>query len=71
MEQSTYNTFTSQEGRIEGVDTVVHAVGSIANDHLYRSLKVKFEEIYAVGDCVTPREVMHAIYEGSKVGREL
>lgn len=67
----TYNTFTSQEGRIEGVDTVVHAVGSIANDQLYRSLKEKIKEIYAVGDCVTPREVMHAIYEGSKVGREL
>ncbi len=67
----TYNTFTSQEGRIEGVDTVVHAVGGIVNDRLYRSLKVKFEETYAVGDCVTPREVMHAIYEGSKVGREL
>ena len=67
----TYNTFTSQEVRIEGVDTVVHAVGSIANDQLYNSLKVKFKEIYAVGDCVAPREVMHAIYEGSKVGREL
>lgn len=67
----TYNTFTSQEGRIEGVDTVVHAVGSIANDQLYRALKGKFKEVYAVGDCVTPREVMHAIYEGSKVGREL
>lgn len=67
----TYNTFTSQGGRIEGVDTVVHAVGSIANNQLYRLLRVKFEEIYAVGDCVTPRQVMHAMYEGSKVGREL
>ncbi len=67
----TYNTFTFQEGRIEGVDTVVHAVGGIANDQLYRELKVKFKEIYAVGDCVAPREVMHAMYEGSKVGREL
>lgn len=67
----TYNTLTSQEGRIEGVDTVVHAVGGIANNQLYKSLKAKFSEIYAVGDCVTPRQVMYAIYEGSKVGREL
>ena len=67
----TYNTFTSQESSIEGVDTVVHAVGSMANDQLFKSLKAKFSEIYAVGDCVTPRQVMHAMYEGSKVGREL
>jgi len=67
----TYNSFTYQENRIESVDTVVHATGSLANDDLYRLLKGQVKELHAVGDCVAPREVMHSIYEGSKVGREL
>jgi len=53
------------------VDTVVLATGQIANDRLYGLLKGKVAELYAVGDCVAPRDVEAAIYEGQKVGRKL
>jgi NADPH-dependent 2,4-dienoyl-CoA reductase/sulfur reductase-like enzyme len=67
----TYNTLTFQEDSIENIDTVVHAVGAVANNQLLKELKNKAKEIYAVGDCAAPRRIENAIYEGSQVGREL
>ena len=66
-----YNTITDQEREIEGVGTVVFAVGGVAENGLYRSLKGRVKELYAIGDCVAPREVEQAVYEGHKVGRAL
>jgi 2,4-dienoyl-CoA reductase-like NADH-dependent reductase (Old Yellow Enzyme family)/thioredoxin reductase len=58
---------------IEGVDMVVVALGAIANNEL--GDKLNFEsniaEIYTVGDCVIPRKMTEAIYEGSLVGRQI
>jgi len=67
----TYNTFTSKEGKIEDIDTVVHAISAVADNQIYKSLKGKVKELHAIGDCVAPRRIEAAIYEGSKVGREL
>lgn len=67
----TYNTFTSKEGRIEDIDTVVHAMPAVADNQIYKSLEGKVKELYAIGDCVVSRWIETAIYEGSKVGREL
>ena len=67
----TYNTFTFQEDKIEDIDTVVYAIGAMVNNQLYKSLKGKVKELYAIGDCFAPRRIQNAIYEGSKVGREL
>ena len=57
--------------RIEGVDTVVLVMGKRANDGVYFALKGKVGELYRVGDCVAPRKITEAIYEGEIVGREL
>ena len=65
----TLNTFTNTERVVEGVDTIVLAFGGQANNQLYRDLKGQVKELYAVGDCVAPRQVEHAIYEGHRVGR--
>jgi len=67
----TYNTFTFSEGKIDDIDAVVHAMPSVADNQIYKSLKGKVKELHAIGDCVAPRRVASAIYEGSKVGREL
>ncbi len=67
----TYNTFTFQEDKIEDIDTVVYAIGAMVDNQLYKSLKGKVNELYAIGDCFAPRRIQNAIYEGSKVGREL
>ena len=56
---------------IEGVDTVVLAAGAKANDELYLALKGQVENVHRIGDCVAPRKLDHAIYEGYLAGREL
>jgi hypothetical protein len=35
------------------------------------SLKGKVPELYRIGDCVSPRKVDMAIWEGLKIGREI
>ncbi|MBI4608351.1 MAG: FAD-dependent oxidoreductase [Candidatus Rokubacteria bacterium] len=65
------NVYSGQERRIEGVDTIVLAMGSRSTDHLYRALKGKVRRLYAVGDCVAPRGVHHAILEGTRAARAI
>jgi len=67
----TYNTFTHKEDKIEDIDTVVHVMLGVADNQIYKSLKGKVKELYAIGDCIAPRRIENAIFEGSKVGREL
>jgi mycofactocin system FadH/OYE family oxidoreductase 2 len=62
--------FTSNE-TIEGVDTVVWAIGCKANDRLYFALKGKVKELHRVGDCVAPRLIDSAIWEGEVIGRSV
>jgi mycofactocin system FadH/OYE family oxidoreductase 2 len=52
-------------------DALVLAMGQKVDDALYMSLKGKVPELYRVGDCVAPRKVDMAIWEGHRVGREI
>ena len=63
------NALTRSQRRIEGVDTVILAMGSRSTDALYRALKGKVAVIHAIGDCVAPRGVHQAILEGTRVAR--
>ncbi len=63
------NALTRSQRRIEGVDTVVLAMGSRSTDALYRALKGKVPVLHAIGDCVAPRGVHQAILEGTRVAR--
>jgi len=65
------HTPTGKESVIEGVDTIVWATGAGANDDLYFKLKGKVKELYRIGDCVAPRWLDFAIWEGEKIGRSL
>jgi hypothetical protein len=65
------NLYTGREEIIEGVDAVVLATGPKANDDLYFQLKGAVAELHRIGDCVAPRSLDHAIYEGELAGREL
>jgi 2,4-dienoyl-CoA reductase-like NADH-dependent reductase (Old Yellow Enzyme family)/thioredoxin reductase len=56
---------------IEGVDTVVFAAGGQARDGLYRELQGRVGELHAIGDCMQPRDVEAAVYEGHMLGRAL
>ena len=50
--------------RIDGVDSVVAAVGSTAAKGLAGALNGMGVAIYTVGDCVKPRRILEAIREG-------
>jgi mycofactocin system FadH/OYE family oxidoreductase 2 len=65
------NAYTGETRRIEGVDTVVLSMGSRSTDALYRALRGRVLAIHAIGDCVAPRGVHHAILEGTRVGRAI
>jgi 2,4-dienoyl-CoA reductase-like NADH-dependent reductase (Old Yellow Enzyme family)/thioredoxin reductase len=67
----TFNVLTKTERLINGVDTVVVSTGGKADDTLYRSLKGKVKELYAVGHCLSPRRLLDSIFDGARVGRLL
>jgi 2,4-dienoyl-CoA reductase (NADPH2) len=52
-------------------NTVVMATGMESEDQLVESLKGLVSEIYAIGDCVEPRDAMSAIHEGAEIGRNI
>jgi NADPH-dependent 2,4-dienoyl-CoA reductase/sulfur reductase-like enzyme len=65
------NVLTRIERQIEGVDTVVFCTDGRPNDDLYRSLKGKVKELYQVGQCASPRELLDSVHDGAFVGRAL
>jgi mycofactocin system FadH/OYE family oxidoreductase 2 len=68
---TVFNLYTGQQSTIDGVDTVVLATGPKANDALYFELKGTLANLHRIGDCLAPRKIDHAIYEGELAGREL
>ncbi|MFQ5761676.1 MAG: FAD-dependent oxidoreductase [Candidatus Bathyarchaeia archaeon] len=68
---TVYNVYTNKERQIQNVDMVILATGKEVNNKLYRQLKGKVPELYTIGDCVAPRKLDQAIYEGHKVGRTI
>ena len=65
------NLYSEVEERRENVDTVVLVGARLPVDDLYRNLVRDHDRVYRVGDCVAPRSLDHAIYEGFMAGREL
>lgn len=52
---------------IEGADAVVLAIGADPDTGLWDALASDAYEIHRIGDCLAPRGVEHAVYEGHKV----
>ena len=52
-------------------DTVVLASGLSRDNDFYCSLVGKFPEVYDIGDCQEPRNIMGAIWDGYELGRTL
>lgn len=53
------------------IDTVVIARGLKPQRELYERLVEKYPEVYAIGDCVKPRDITSAISEGYHLARRL
>lgn len=54
-------------------DTLILAVGSVSDEKLYQALQEREElyrgELYRLGDCALPRNLLEAVHEGHQVGR--
>ncbi|MDO8490918.1 MAG: FAD-dependent oxidoreductase, partial [Dehalococcoidia bacterium] len=64
---------TTKEGKTQLIeaDTVVIAAGARPRSGLYDALKDKVAEVYRIGDCVKPRDIMEAISEAYDVARSI
>lgn len=54
-----------------GMDTFVVSLGTQPDKTLFEELQGKVSELYAVGDCVEPREAFEAISEGYNVALKI
>ncbi|MBU2499329.1 MAG: FAD-dependent oxidoreductase [Proteobacteria bacterium] len=52
-------------------DTIVYGVGMKAEKRLAGELEGKVPELYTIGDCIRPREILEAVDEGARVGCEV
>jgi hypothetical protein len=68
---AVFNLYTGAHDTLTRVDTVVLATGPVANDKVYFALKGVVANLHRIGDCVAPRKLDHAIYEGYLAGCEL
>lgn len=60
-----------QELEFLAADTVVLAAGAKTENRLLEEIKGAGPEVYAIGDCLRPRNAMDAIYEGAVIGRKI
>jgi mycofactocin system FadH/OYE family oxidoreductase 2 len=66
-----FNVYSNVWNEWGPYDSLVLVMGQQVDDDLYMSLKGKVPELYRIGDCVSPRKVDMAIWEGHKLGREI
>lgn len=63
--------FTNELMLLAGYQTIVLDMGNEVEDSLFHQVKAQIREVYRVGDCVAPRGIGMAIFEGSKTGQML
>jgi 2,4-dienoyl-CoA reductase (NADPH2) len=66
-------TITDKEGKNQTIeaDNILVALPWSANTELHKQVEKKFSEVHSIGDCREPNRIIHAIYDGSRVGRLL
>jgi len=64
-------TAAGEETVIEDVDVVVALGGKVPDEELYFAVRDRLPEVHRVGDCVQPRRIAQAMYQGHKVAREI
>ncbi len=52
-------------------DLVIIAAGRISRQEQWKDLKIKFKNVFFVGDVANPRGILEAVSEGNHVGRNL
>ncbi|MEQ8388920.1 MAG: NAD(P)-binding protein [Alphaproteobacteria bacterium] len=65
-----FNIYSGEKTTIGPVDHFVLSTAQLPADSLYFALKDELANVHRVGDCVAPRRIEHAIYEGFLAGLE-
>ncbi len=65
------NIFNQADSIRENVDTLILVTWRYQENKLYNALKQMGKKVFAIGDCVSPRTIEEAVYEGHKLGREI
>jgi thioredoxin reductase len=65
------HVFTHEKVLFNGYETVILDMGYEAEDLLFKQLKGQVKELYRVGDCVAPRGIGMAVFEGRRAGENL
>ena len=62
---------TTKEGKkqIIEADNILTALPLSPNDELLKAIEGKVPEVYSIGDCREPHRIIHAVHDGSHVGR--
>ncbi|KUO77128.1 MAG: NADH:flavin oxidoreductase [Desulfosporosinus sp. BRH_c37] len=66
-----FNHYNGQERVLNDITAVVLVGHPKPREELYYQIKGMAPEVYRIGDCLAPRKMEHAIYEGFKVGRSI
>ena len=64
-----FDDASGKERRITGVETVVLAMGSVADDGLLKQLEGHGWETHAIGQCRAPGRMLESALDGLRVGR--
>ncbi len=62
-----FNCYSGGERRLEGLDMMVFVTPPVPNDRLVGELEVSGLNVHAIGDCVAPRDIETATFEGHRV----
>ncbi len=65
------NVYSGAEEVRENMAAVVLATGSVPIDELYRELVAEGRRVLRAGDCVAPRDIESAVYEGHIAARSV
>jgi mycofactocin system FadH/OYE family oxidoreductase 2 len=66
-----HDLYTDQSVIYRDYDTIVLDVPQRAEENLFRQLKGRVKELYRIGDCLAPRTIEMAVFEGWKIGGNL
>lgn len=64
------NVLNGEEIAVEA-NLLVMDAGRRQEDHLVKELMGTTVEMHSIGDCVSPRRISNAIFEGHKVARKI
>ena len=65
------NVYGGPGRRVAGVDMIVVVTPPLPNDELVEPLQATGLEVHVIGDCVAPRDIENATFEGHRAARAL